>query len=137
MQAEAKVKRWVLAGLATVAAEGCAPVDPATPGPAASVTARQCFNARNVNGFQVVDDRTVDLNVGANRVFRLQLLGTCPDVRDAVGVAVRTRGGSSYVCEDNDVELVVPSQIGPRVCPAVGLRQRSPEERAAERAGGR
>lgn len=87
-----------------------------------------------VNGFRVVDSQTVDLNVGAGRVFRLSLLGVCPDVRDAVSVGVRTRGGSSYICDDNDVELVVPSTAGPRACLATGLRQRSPEELAAERA---
>ena len=131
------MERWILAGVIAAGAVGCAPVDPAGSPKTASATARQCFNAGNVNGFQVVDTRTVDLNVGANRVFRLELLGTCPDVRDAVGVAVRTRGGSSYICEDNDVELLVPSQTGPRVCPATGLRQRSPQELAAERAARR
>lgn len=131
------MKRWVLVALLSAAAVGCAPAKPMAPAPEASAGARQCFNANNVNGFQVVDSRTVDLNVGAARVFRLELLGTCPDVRDAVGVAVRTRGGSSYVCEDNDLELVVPSQTGPRVCPATGLRQRTPQELAAERAARR
>lgn len=131
------MERWLLAGMIAAAATGCAPVDPAGSPPTASATARQCFNAGNVNGFQVVDARTVDLNVGASRVFRLQLLGTCPDVRDAVGVAVRARSGSSYICEDNDVELLVPSQSGPRVCPATGLRQRTPAELEAERAARR
>lgn len=134
------MKRWMLAAVSAAAAVACAPAQPASPeaGRAAAPAAeRRCFNASNVNGFQVVDARTVDLTVGAGRVFRLELLGVCPDVRDAVGVGVRTRGGSSYVCEDNDLELVVPSQTGPRVCPATGLRERSKQELAAERAAGR
>jgi hypothetical protein len=125
------------AGVSAALVASCAPAQPISqePAQAASLAAeRRCFNASNVNGFQVVDSRTVDLTIGAGRIYRLELLGVCPDVRDAVGVAVRTRGGSSYVCEDNDLELVVPSQTGPRVCPATGLRQRSAQELAAERA---
>jgi hypothetical protein len=124
------------AGVSAAFAVGCAPAQPISREPAQTASPRaerRCFNASNVNGFQVVDGRTVDLTVGAGRIFRLELLGVCPDVRDAVGVAVRTRGGSSYVCDDNDLELVVPSQTGPRVCPVTGLRQRSAQELAAER----
>jgi hypothetical protein len=99
---------------------------------------RQCFNAANVTGFRQVDSRTVDLDVGASRVFRAELVGTCPEVREAVSLGVRTRSGSGFICDDLDVELIVPSSLtGPRACQVVSLRRRTPEELAAERAARR
>ena len=135
------MKRAALMVAVGMAAAACAPMVPGgAPEPSAQAGAprRQCFNAGNVTGFRQVDTRTVDLDVGASRVFRVGLVGTCPEVREAVSLGVRTRGGSSFICDDLDVELMVPSSLtGPRVCPAVSLRQRTPQELAAERAARR
>jgi hypothetical protein len=135
------MKRLALIIATGAAAAACAPRAPAGPalaGAQAAAPRRQCFNAANVTGFRVVDPRTVDLDVGASRVFRVGLLGVCPEVREAVAVGVRARSGSSFVCDDLDVELIVPSSLtGPRACPAVSLRPRTPEELAAERAARR
>jgi hypothetical protein len=94
---------------------------------------RQCFNAGNVSGFRIVDHRTVDLDVGINQSYRAQLFGSCPDVRGALGVGLRTRGGSSFVCDDQDLELVVPSESRTevRTCQVTALRRLSEAEVAA------
>jgi hypothetical protein len=132
---------WAAIVVAGVAAASCAPTTPGGGVQAertASGAVRQCFTANNVNGFSRVDSQTVDLKVGARRVFRVGLLGTCPEVSDAVAIGVRTRSGSSYVCEDNDVDLIVPGSIGgPRRCPATSLREISRAELEAERAARR
>lgn len=96
---------------------------------------RQCFNASSVSGFRVVNDRTVDLDVGANRSYRAELLGTCPDVRGALGVGIQTQGGSGFVCDDLDLELIVPSESRQdiRRCPVTALRRLSDAEIAARR----
>jgi hypothetical protein len=48
---------------------------------------------------------------------------------------VRARsGGSSFVCDDRDLDLIVPSSLGPQVCRAVSVRRRTEAEVAAERA---
>ena len=135
------MNRAALMVAVAAALTACAPAAPGGPsetGTQAGAPRRQCFNAANVTGFRQVDARTVDLDVGASRVFRVGLVGTCPEVREAVSLGVRTRGGSSFICDDLDVELMVPSSLtGPRVCPAVSLRQRTPQELAAERAARR
>ena len=127
----------IIAAAAAVAA-ACAPMEPAgrvQAGVQAGAPQRQCFNAASVTGFRQVDTRTVDLTVGASRVFRVELLGVCPEVREAVSLGVRARSGSSFICDDLDMELIVPSSLtGPRACPVVSLRQRTPAELAAERA---
>jgi hypothetical protein len=134
--------RRVLLGVAAMTAvAGCAPVQPpggAMSAEAAPARARQCFSSENVNGFRVVDGQTVDLTIGANRVFRAQLLGTCPELRDVFSLGVRTRGGATFVCDDNDVDLVVPGRaLGPRICPVTSLRERTRAELDAERAAPR
>lgn len=125
--------------LALSVGAACAPQPMSGMGPTASMggDARRCFRAQEVNGFRQASDRTVDLTVGANRVYRVDLFGVCPDLRAAVGVAVRTRGGSSYVCEGPDVELIVPSEIGPNQCLGRSIRQRTDAELQAERAARR
>jgi hypothetical protein len=139
------MRRSALIIAAVAIAAACAPMEPAGPVQAgaqdsaqAGASRRQCFNAANVTGFRQIDARTVDLNVGASRVFRVELVGTCPEVREAVSLGVRARSGSSFICDDLDVELIVPSSVtGPRVCPAVSLRQRTPAELESERAARR
>lgn len=120
---------------------GCAPQPSVGVGATASASAgveRQCFSSQNVSGFRLVDDdRAVDLTVGANQVYRAELFGTCPEIRSAIGVGVRTRtGGSSFICDDVDLELVVPSDLsgqGPRVCQVRSLRRLSAAEVEASR----
>jgi len=127
----------VAALLASAALAACAPALPAQAPQvsAAAAPARQCFSSANVTGFQTVDDRSVDLTVGASRVFRVTLFGTCPDLRSAASVGVRARsGGSSFVCDDRDLDLIVPSSLGPQVCRAASVRRRTEAEVAAERA---
>ena len=128
------MKPALLVAVAALAAAACAP-PPAAPGPQASAPegVRQCFNANAVNGFRNVDRDTVDLTVGAGRVFRLELAGVC-DVDFARGIAVQTRGGSGFVCGGHDAEIIVPTDAGgPRVCTATSVRQLSEAEAQASR----
>lgn len=125
-----------LAGAAVVLGAGCAaPVQEERL--RADGSRRQCFHADLVNGFKAIDKRTVDLTLGAREQYRVALVGTCPEVDDALRLAVRTRSGSGFICEDADVELIVPTQIGPRYCPATSIRKRSTTELDAERAARR
>lgn len=130
------------ASLTLLALAACAPqartgaaTSPTGATQAGAPAQRQCFNAGDVSGFRVIDGRTVDLDVGANRSYRVRLFGTCPDMRGAVGVGLRTRGGSSFVCDDQDLELVVPSESRREVrsCPVTALRRLTEAEVAARR----
>jgi len=100
-------------GLAVVAA--CA----AQPGPAVLATqtnGRQCFLARQVNGYTSVSDQIVDVQVGANRYFRLSLDGSCPQSDFSRRVALRTTGGGDWICQGLDAEIIVPAAGGPERC---------------------
>ena len=121
------------------AAAACAP-PPGPPGSMAAADApshmrgdKQCFHAGSVNGFREVDPDTIDLTVGSNERWRVEVFGLC-DIDDALQVAVQTRAGSSWVCDDNDVELIVPMPgFGPRRCAVKSIRRLSAAEIEAER----
>ena len=97
--------------------------------------APRCFLASQVNGFTSRQRDTVDVHVGAGREYRLSLGGSCPDVDWTFRVALRTLGGSSWICEGHaaDAEIIVPSPSGRQRCLVTDVRPLSREEIAAER----
>jgi hypothetical protein len=106
--------------LITVAAgaslAGCTAQAPAAPG--RSLASRgQCFLASQVNGFGPNANGAVDISVGANRYYRLDLGGGCPNVNWSTSVGIRATGGGSFICEGYDAELVVPDPSGTQHCP--------------------
>jgi Family of unknown function (DUF6491) len=102
-----------VAGLGVVAA--CAAQPGARP-VAAQNSGRQCFLARQVNGYTSVSDQAVDVQVGANRYFRLSLDGSCPQSAFSRRVALRTTGGGDWICQGLDAEIIVPFAGGPQRC---------------------
>ena len=126
-----------VAGIAGAVLVACAADGSQPPREAAADSARQCFNARNVYNFHAVDDRTVLVEVGRNRMYELQIVGVCPEIDWTQKLAIRTTGGSSWICRGLDAELVVPSPSGVERCPVVGTRELSPAEVQAYRASRR
>lgn len=123
-------------GTALVFLGACAETgDPATASTQGSD--RTCFRAEQVSGFTAIDNDTVRVHVGANRVFELELFGTCHDINWSQRIGIRARGGSNWICRGIDAELVVPSVIGPSRCQVSNIRQVSREELEAERARSR
>jgi hypothetical protein len=114
--------------LAFASLAGCAQQPASAPATAAS-GARDCFSARSVNGFTARDDDTVDVQVGARRYYRLELAGVCPNVNWATGVALVSRGGTSFICQGLDADLVVPNPgLGPQRCLVSSVRRLSDAE---------
>ena len=101
-----------VAGL-TVAACSAQPGSPAV---AAANSGRQCFLARQVNGYTSVSDQLVDVQVGANRYFRLSLDGSCPQSSFSRRVVLRTTGGGDWICQGLDAEIIMPFAGGPQRC---------------------
>ncbi|HWH18088.1 MAG TPA: DUF6491 family protein [Allosphingosinicella sp.] len=102
---------------------------------AADAEARQCFHAGQVNSFNPVDDNAVNVRVGVNDYYRLEIIGFCPDIDWATRVALRTRGGSSWVCRGLDAEIIVPGPTsgGTQSCLVQSMRKLSDAEVAALR----
>ena len=109
-----------IAAALLVAAASCAPVAPGR----APATPRQCFEASDLIGFQIVDRDTIDLEVGPREFYRAELFGACLGLEEAVRVGVRGRGGSGWVCHGADAAILLPqSPVGPQSCRARSIRQ--------------
>ena len=106
------------------------------PGQSAAAGGGQCFYSGNVSGFGAVDDNTVNVFVGANDVYTLDLLGACPDVDWSMQIGIRATGGSPWVCSGSNAEILVPSPMGTQNCMVTNIQKLSPEAARAARARG-
>jgi hypothetical protein len=103
------------------------------PGLAAQSSSRQCFLASDVNGFSFVSDSAVDIQVGANRYYRLSLNGWCPQSAFSQRLALKTTGGSSWICQGLDAEIIVPSPGGAQRCLVNSIQPLTKEAWLADR----
>ena len=89
--------------------------------------AKACFHSRSVTNFAAVNDQTVNLRVGVREVYRLELLGSCPDIdwQEALGLQSR---GSSWICDGLDVTLFSKGPFGPQRCPVRSIHKLTPQE---------
>lgn len=95
---------------------------------------RQCFFARQVNGFRNVEDedgRRVDdrvlIDVGAADTYEFELLRRCPGLRFARSIALE-RTGPGRICDGLDVDLIVQDDISPERCRVTMVRKLSAGE---------
>lgn len=107
-----------------------APVAASAADAVAKPAARACFRPNDIENFNAPDDRTVYLRVNRKDVYRLDLLGPCPDVDWAWEIAVQNRGGS-WVCSPLDATVITKSPIGPQRCPVQKMSKVTAEELAA------
>ena len=125
--------RSIVVAAALAAAAGCAPQPAPAPRAEGPQAARQCFHSGNVNGFNEVDEDTVDLTVGVNEVYRVELMGVC-DIEWATAIGVQSRGGSSFVCSGHDIDIITRTPgLGPQRCTARTFRRLTPAEVEAAR----
>jgi hypothetical protein len=123
-----------VASVAAAFTGACMVNNPAQTAQASQVARGQCFYASQVSGFHAIDSDTVRVDVGPNRMFELQIAGTCQEINWSQRVGIRPMGGGNFVCGGLDAELVVPTSMGTQRCPVTSVRQLSPEEvQAAKR----
>lgn len=91
-----------------------------------------CFRPDDVNGFTVIDDRTVDVTISPKNVYRLTLFSPSPDIDWSLRIGIYSRG-RSWVCSGYDAEIIVPEATGRRRYPVTEVRKLTPDELAAEK----
>jgi hypothetical protein len=120
------------------ALSACASADSAPAQTSASASAsagRTCFFRSQVDGFQHVRNRkrgsdAVIVSVGPRRQYLFETLGPCPDINWSETIGF-DQVGPGEICSGLDVDLVVPSPIGPQRCAVKMIRQITPEEAKA------
>jgi len=101
--------------------------------PAAAQPGHSCFHVTDWYGWKAADDHTVFLNIGNNRVFRLDMAGSCPLLTlGSSRIISIDREGSGLVCSPLDLDIHV-SQGGGIVtgCIVGGMTELTPAQIAA------
>ena len=126
------------ASLAACTANQQASAPPPGPGPA-SVAAngdtegKSCFFLSQVNGFQRGPDLgggrdSIVVSVGLDR-YLFETFGPCPDLDFSETIGF-DQNGPGTICRGLDVDLIVPSTIGPHRCPIRMIRKLGEAEAA-------
>ena len=116
-------------GAAGVLALACAPS--AQPEPA-KAPAPACFFSRDWQGWKAsADDKSIYIRVGFNRIYRLDLASSCPDLHYPDAHLITNLRGDS-ICDALDIDLKVGQGHGfATPCIVRKLSQLSPEEAKA------
>jgi hypothetical protein len=91
---------------------------------------RECFQLASVSGYSHARNNRVYVHAGPSRTYEFRTMGPCPDLgwSEAIALDPATAGP---ICTGIDVDLIVPSAIGPRRCPISMIRRLEPGERPA------
>lgn len=123
-----KASVWAGAMIALLATTGCAGA-----GSDSSSTPhepRRCFWSRDVRNFRVADSTTVNIRVGRD-VYRLDLLGSCPNLNWTGRMGLVTTGSSS-ICTGSGLGTSIvsraPTGRGQQRCAVRSITPLSPEQ---------
>lgn len=126
----------VLSALVLTAAVS-APALAQTPAPEAAPAAKAkpskssgrdgCFFADNIRGYQVVDDKTLNVEISRKEVYELKLFYSSFELDTALRIGIKSRGGGSWICSPLDAEVIVPETIR-HSYPVQSIRRLTPEE---------
>ena len=122
--------KWLLASIGLIGALTAGASIPQTAAAAARKGGEQCFFARNMTSFAPVGREKLNIRVGVNDYYQIDLLGTCQDLDWSQRIGLQSRG-SDWICSGLDVTIIVPSQIGPQRCNASSIHKLTPAEVAA------
>ena len=126
----AKASIMASATIALAVLCGCTPAgDPESSGTqAATRPAPRCFSVRDARSFRVVNSTTVNVRVGRD-VYRLALLGVCPDFAWTQRLALVTRG-TSRICAGPALgaSIVARGTSGTQRCEIRSVTALTPEE---------
>lgn len=92
------------------------------PRSAAASERRNCFWPSQVSGFTDAGDDQVYIHTGPGDVYLFDTFGTCPDL-DFTEHLVLDSDTPGMICRGIDVDLIVPTTIGPRRCPVKMIRK--------------
>lgn len=106
----------------TAAALLVASAAPAMDSRPAAKQPRQCFQLAAVSGYSHARDNRVYVHAGPGETYLFRTLGPCPDLAWAENIALDP-ATAGPICSGIDVDLIVPSTIGPRRCPVSMIRK--------------
>jgi len=109
-----------------LALSGCAAPEASSPADASLAETRECFFLSQVSGFTSAGRDKINVSVGPKRTYEFKTFGSCPEIDYAQAIAF-DQNGPGTICRGMDVDLIVPTSIGPQRCP-VSMIRRLPEK---------
>jgi len=102
------------------------------PAPAAPKSDEACFWARNVNGFNAPDEKTVYIRVGVSEIYRLDLMYDCTGLtfRQDIGLE-REPSGDAFICNPMQATVVYRDGGIPQRCPVTAIHKLTKDEASA------
>lgn len=82
---------------------------------------RDCFNANTIAGYNLVDNRTIEVQVGASRRYLLRTNFNANDLDWTQRIAVRSSTG--WICTGNGLGVEVSGGDPVRHYPIVGIER--------------
>jgi len=117
---------YLLTAVAALALSGCAAPEASPSADASLAESRECFFLSQVSGFTSAGRDAINVSVGPKRTYEFKTFGSCPDIDYAQAIAF-DQNGPGTICRGMDVDLIVPTSIGPQRCP-VSMIRRLPEK---------
>jgi hypothetical protein len=93
---------------------------------------RDCFNASLVSGFNLIDNHTVDVSVGANRHYWLTTAWNAHDLNWSEAIALHSTTG--WICAGNGLGVEISGGHPHMTYPITGIA-RAPEAQQRPAAG--
>ncbi|RAK57004.1 DUF6491 family protein [Phenylobacterium deserti] len=92
-----------------------------------------CFRPEQVQRYATPDERSVFLRTNRGEIFQFDFAGRCPNVRQAGAISfVAPQNVSPRICEGQNVQVAVPTTLGPALhCQVTNLRRLTPAEAKA------
>jgi hypothetical protein len=90
--------------------------------------ARECFQLAAVSGYTHAHSDRVYAHTGPSEIYLFRTMGPCPDLGFAENIALDP-ATAGPICTGLDVDLIVPSTIGPHRCPVAMIRKLAPGEK--------
>lgn len=116
-----------------IAVAACAAQPYGTSEAIGAASAQQCFLAHEVNSYSPGPDGFVNVRLGDDRWFGMQLGSDCPHMDWLMQIAIRPRD-SNWLCEGQNSYLIAPDPAGlHRSCMVSGIRRLTPSEVASIR----
>ena len=91
---------------------------------------RECFHASQVSGFNGATNNQIYVDTGPSEVWLFDTFGNCPNLDFTQKLALKSTP-DDLICSGVDVDLIVPSPIGPQRCPVRMIRKLSKAEAKA------
>jgi len=123
------IERTIALAAASVLAASCAPQAGSPSSAAAPQGERECFFLSQVSGYTHAGRNKIRVSTGPSKVYEFETLGSCPELDHAETMGFDPAGART-ICQGIDVDLIVPTSIGPRRCAVSMIRKVEKDEKA-------